>query len=77
VEHCNEVNSRFKLCNTNLFYRLKHAQQELKKRETEVKKTEQGYQKDKQSYDAAVQNLKKLEVTIKYIYSCHFAVSLT
>lgn len=45
-------------------YRLKHAQQELKKKESDLKKTEQSYNKDKHAYEAVVQNLKKLEVKL-------------
>lgn len=57
-------------------FRLKHAQQELKKKESDLKKTEQGYKKDKQAYDTVVQNLKKLEVRI-YVLIKEVGMNLT
>lgn len=43
-------------------FRLKHAQQEIKKKQTDLKKTEQGYQKDKSAFDDIQKNMKALEV---------------
>lgn len=43
-------------------FRLKHAQQEVKKKQTELKKTEQGYKKDQAAYEAVQQSMKKIQV---------------
>lgn len=51
-------------CWTDTAFRLKHAQQEIKKKQSDLKKTEQGYQKDKSAFDDIQKNMKALEVCI-------------
>lgn len=51
-------------CWINTVFRLKHAQQEIKKKQSDLKKTEQGYQKDKSAFDDIQKNMKALEVCI-------------
>ena len=45
------------------FFRLKHAQSELKKKQSELKNTEKSYKKDKDVYDAIEKSKTKLEVS--------------
>lgn len=51
-------------CWIDAAFRLKHAQQEIKKKQSDLKKTEQGYQKDKSAFDDIQKNMKALEVCI-------------
>lgn len=51
-------------CWIDTAFRLKHAQQEIKKKQSDLKKTEQGYQKDKSAFDDIQKNMKALEVCI-------------
>ena len=48
----------------SLWFRLKHAQSELKKKQSELKNTEKSYKKDKDVHDAIVKSKAKLEVRI-------------
>ena len=48
----------------SLWFRLKHAQSELKKKQSELKNTEKSYKKDKDVHDAIEKSKAKLEVRI-------------
>jgi len=51
------------------FFRLKHAQSELKKKQSELKNTEKSYKKDKDVYDAIERSKTKLEVSEMTVWS--------
>lgn len=45
-------------------YRLKHAEQELKKKEAEFEKIDQDYKKNMNTHNALTQNLAQMEVCV-------------
>lgn len=48
-----------------VLFRVKHAQQEVKKKQSDLKKTEDSYKKDEACLDAVKKNITKLEVCCK------------
>ena len=59
----------------SLWFRLKHAQSELKKKQSELKNTEKSYKKDKDVHDAIEKSKAKLEVRISPFFCPRHSVS--